>query len=167
MSIRVDPVVDVEPLSLLSEFMVTFPGYAFGEIRSDLERNVTPTLLSELRYYPGASVHPYTFGSDRSKRYYFWAVNEGLIKTDGNRYIRTQETANAWSVEVIEDEESLALVSENTKKSTRYVTGNRQVRGHARTGWVKHSETINFWALVAVERSELVIKRLIETGPTE
>lgn len=109
------------------------------------ERN-KGTVLRVMGEYPRNAIHPFEFESERSRRYYFWMVNNGKVRTDGKRYIRNGKLGKSWKFDVITSKSGVALVIKTDAKMARYVGGTMalsspsvarraQVSGHRRTGW--------------------------------
>ena len=97
---------------------------------------------------PGRSKHGASSGAwstnsaadDRARRWWFWAVGSGKIRTAGGRYIRTGGLQKRWVLVVRKNRASL----ENSDPRAKYVftfaqrpraRGGRPNPGHIRTGW--------------------------------
>jgi len=145
----------------LVAFMDAFPGLMEDELTTRFNTRIKPRLLSELRYTPRAAALPFTFGSEKSRRWYHAAVREGRIPTSGGRYQRTGNMVAGWEVNIFFGDGAVALEVKNRSKALPYVTGKRQVAGHRITGWPQHNETIAFWRDAAGEEVDAAINALI------
>ena len=145
----------------LNSFLEAFPGYAEQEIGGAFDSHIKPFFLDELRYYPRPAVHPFAFATAKSRRWYFWAVRTGKIKTVGGRYQRTGALASGWQVNVFFSDGAVGMSVSNKRKEVKYVTGKRQVPGHANTGWPKHEATIDFWRKASIDVVDQTIAKLI------
>lgn len=85
--------------------------------------------------YPQLAIHPFEFATPRSRRWYRAQVRAGNIRTDGTRYIRNGDLGKAWMVLFDRRQTEGFLTVKNTASMAIYVFGNRQVAGHATTGW--------------------------------
>jgi hypothetical protein len=129
----------------LDDFPTAFP----REVKAAFERDVAPGLTADLQFEPGQAVHPFAFATPKSMRWYFAAVNGRIpgvvIPTDGTRYIRQHTLVKAWKIAVSVSDGAVALSISNPNKAIKFVTGARQVRGHAVTGWPLHAQTFQKW----------------------
>jgi len=130
-----------------------------------VQREIEPTLLSELAYYPGPATHPFVWSTDatknaRARRYYFAAVRRGAIPTQGGRYARTGAYGRSWFLAQQVESGAFALRVGTTYPAARFIGGalnQRSVReavawqipGHATTGWPRQVETVDYWLDVA------------------
>lgn len=145
----------------LNAHLQAFPGLAKREITNAFDNQIKPFFLDELRYYPRPAVLPFQFATPKSRRWYFWAVRTGRIKTSNGRYQRSGALGAGWQVSLFFSDSAVGMAVRNPRKEVKYVTGKRQVPGHANTGWPKHEETILFWQGAAVEVVDETIARLI------
>lgn len=159
--IRATPLFDTREIENLIAFLDAYPELATEAVSDALKREVIPPLLSELRHVPGPSKHPWAFATAKSRRWWFYAVRAGLVPTDGERYVRSGKLMAAWKVRISVDDDTVVLSAENKNKAIRYVTGDRQVRGHKNTGWPKHGPTIDFWAEAGREVGMKALDRLV------
>lgn len=159
--IRVDELTRVAALDNLEAFLDAYPELALETLRDGFNAHIKPDLLHELRYYPGEVVHPFQFATPKSRRWYFFAVHTGLIKTDGRAYIRTGQFAQGWDTDVTIGDGSIVMSVTQTLRATRFITGNRQVPGHRRTGWQLHAPTIAFWREAAQEQAVEDLNKLV------
>src|SRR5689334_19386307 len=149
--IRTEIVADLKPLYDLQLFIQAFPGLFEESVFDAYNREIKPFLLNELQYEPGPAKMPFDFETEKSRRYYFWLISQGKIKTANGHYVRSHALSRGWKVGLSIDPDLIVISAENKKKYERYVTGPRQVRGHAATGWVKRQQTIDFWTDAASE----------------
>lgn len=126
--------VDTDALEAIQEQARKTPALMkkFFELRA---KPVTRRFLDELKDEPRPAVHPFVFATPRSRRWYFYALREGLIPTDGRRYKRSGLTIKAWRVIVKPTTGGGELVLENDQPHAQYVYGPRTVPGHLITGW--------------------------------
>jgi len=102
------------------------------EIRPILQEYVD-NLFPEL--VPDGPISPFIFGSDASRKYYFWLIGQDDTLTDGSHWIRTGDIENAWEVRFTGGiEESLFTIA-NVHPRAKYVYGPFQVASHKLAGW--------------------------------
>lgn len=109
------------------------------ELQPELQQDVQ-TLLGDA---PGPVSSPFEFGSELSKRFYFFLVSSNPELSDGEHWIRTGMLESGWRVTVSDRlRESLVTVSNIQRESTgqkpfpaRYVYAPWAVSGHIKTGW--------------------------------
>lgn len=114
-----------------------------------------PDILADMSKYPRQAVHPFQFATAKSRRYYFYLVRSGKVRTDGKRYVRNGGYGKSW--QVLSDYSGgvyrVAIVSDF--KAARYVGGTlvrnlqqarqSQVAGHSRTGWQLSAKVAQKW----------------------
>lgn len=150
--IRPQAIVDFRRLDKLAEFARNHPKVV-ARAAADAFKETSPDLLHSLRREGlRRALHPFVWSNDPQKnraaaRYYFWAVNSGLIKTDAYGYVRTGELTDAYDLSVIttRNGEVTAFVRNKANRAYRYTIGKRQVPGHAATGWSKDEPIIAEW----------------------
>lgn len=113
----------------------------------ELDRTVKPALqeiATRLFVNPGPVVsgagHPFEFSSDASRRFYF-AAFKGRIPYQR----RTPGVVAGWIVEIPRSGEKSYIVVYNQYPESKYIYGTplqRQVPGHARTGWGRNNRAI-------------------------
>ncbi len=108
------------------------------DVASDFEDKVE----QELGTVPNPAKLPFTFATPKSKRYYFWAIKQGLISTDGKRYVRKGRAPYGWRIDVESIGPNYLIRISNTWDKSRYVYGtlayanyDTRVQGHRKTGW--------------------------------
>lgn len=73
------------------------------QLKSEVQTQFMNPMLMELGFEPGDSP-PGNFAkrsTPKQKRYYWWAVKQGIIKTDANgKYIRSHNLSGGWTVEI-------------------------------------------------------------------
>lgn len=159
--INADTIVDFAAVDHLLAFMEAYPNLAEDTIKDTFRLEIERPFLDELRFYPREAVHPFQFGSEKSRRFYFAQLRAGKIQTRGGRYVRTGTLAAGWRVDVITGDGTVVLSARNPVKYTPFVTGKRQIIGHEITGWPKHKSTIDFWREAAQERILLALHKLV------
>jgi hypothetical protein len=104
----------------------------------EMRNAVRPAILLEVRdlvaTYPGTVRYPFAFSTDKSRRAYFATKGFGR----GIPYKRTGTLARAWEVHYSFAEGKGQIIVVNTANAAKYVYGTprqRQVPGHAHTGW--------------------------------
>lgn len=149
------------------------------QFKSEVQSQFMNPMLQELGFEPGDSP-PGNFAkraTPRQKRYYWWAVSQGLIQTDANgKYIRTHELSGGWVVEVdltFGRRNVITLRTHNKKRYSLYVVGRislgktqKSVKNylqpvqkfHRYTGWMPASPIIQkyYAAARAYIRQELI-----------
>lgn len=159
--IRADLILDLTGIDTLDAFLDAYPTFALEVVRDSFNQEIKPGLLAELRYQPGPAKLPFQFATPKSKRYYFFAVRKGLIKTSSGRYTRTGKLVQGWDTTVSISDNAVVMSVTNPAKAVRYVTGSRQVPGHRNTGWPLHRTTIDFWRDAAEERTLAALNRWV------
>lgn len=137
------------------------------QIGDRVQREIEPTLLSELAFYPGPSSRPFVWSNNPTKnrkaqRYYFAAVKRGDIETSGGQYVRTGAYGRSWFVEQSVEKGAFTLRIGSTHPAAKWIGGTLnqrsvkeaiawQIPGHANTGWPEQVRTVNFWIDAAQE----------------
>lgn len=164
--IQTQMLYDLRPVAQAQLFIELFPDYLQQEVVDAFNRDIKPHLLSELQYEPGPAVLPFQFETEKSRRWYF--ANKvpkplpGQKRVPG-RYIRTHKLSKGWKVGISADDELIVISAQNSRKYEQFVTGPRQVKGHAITGWVKRQATIDFWTDAAIDSTMQVVDYLLGT----
>lgn len=156
-------IADLRPVVLAQMFIQAFPNVLQNEVIAAFNRDIKPHFLADLQYEPGPAKMPFEFETEKSRRYYFWLIKQGKVNTANGHYVRTHKLSKGWKVGVSADDELIVISAENKMKYEQYVTGPRQVRGHANTGWVKRQQTIDFWTEAAIESTMGVMDKLLGT----
>jgi hypothetical protein len=107
-------------------------------------------LVQALANYPRPAVLPFQFATPKSRRYYFWMISQGMVNTDGQRYIRSNRYKRSWETNVTSGKGVYTLELSNRWKASKFVGGDltfdkakaerAQVAGHRRTGWQLSSQ---------------------------
>lgn len=77
----------------------------------------------------------------RARRWWFWALREGLIPTDGQHYRRSGVIPASWIIRVSRQGNPITITADNPAKGSEFVYGSEeprpqvQVPGHSTTGW--------------------------------
>jgi hypothetical protein len=66
-----------------------------------------------------------------------------------------------WQVSIVFGDGAVAMSARNKVRYLKYVTGQRQVPGHANTGWPLHQLTLDFWAQTAREETVRALGALV------
>ena len=154
MAIRIRLKVDATPI--LNEIATIDAFNDMVKQAADETRDIiAPHFLDEATHYPPAAKLPFEFNTERSRRWYFAAVNGRIpgvtIPTSGGRYRRTGKLKNSFFVKVFLRDGSFEIVLGSDSDKTKWVVGsfdrnrNYQVRGHRNTGWQLIAPTADFW----------------------
>lgn len=155
--IRAEVVYDYSGLDNLIEFTAEFPAEVKKVAKREFNQRIRLGLLSQLRKTPRRRSWDRTdFVSDASRRAFF-------AKTHGKPYQRTGALAAAWQVGVVESDNAIAFYASNSKDYEKWVTGNRQVKGHIRTGWGKHETVLDAWRPRVVDVVVNAVGELIDS----
>lgn len=161
--IRADVLFDFDRLNALAEFYAAYPDLALDTVRDAFHRSVRAPFLDELRTTPPPAKHPFAFATPKSRRWYFYAIHAGLIRTSGGRYQRTGALAAGWRVDITLGDDAVVLSAANPVRSQKWVTGKRQVPGHRNTGWPLAKSTIDFWRDASAEVAENALTALLRS----
>lgn len=114
--------------------------------------------LPLLQQYPQQRAkHPFEFATPKSRRYYFYLVNSGQVKTDSYGYVRNGGYARSWNVDLEQNGTTYTLTVSSSFPAAQFVGGLRQVPGHANTGWIKFQPI-----LADIDTfMEAIVKRLV------
>lgn len=129
----------IDKLALSISLLPEMVGDEMKALTSDLEQRV-PDELGAIPNSPAKL--PLEFATPKSRRYYFWAVRTGKIRTDGKRYIRSGKASMGWKVTLDNDGASYLIRISNDWQASIYVYGtlaatgfDTRVQGHKNTGW--------------------------------
>ena len=159
--IRTELLADFSTLDNLSRFAGYFATQVAAPAKAAFNTQVAPGLLADLRFEPPPAIHPFVFATPKSRRWYFWALSEGKISTDGSRYKRTHMLSQAWKVGLTVGDNAIAMFAANPRKETKFVTGKRQVPGHRNSGWPLHDTTIKKWQPIARDVVTKAVKQWV------
>ena len=143
------------------------------EAGAETERIIKPQFLAEAQYYPPPAKHPFEFETDKSRRWYFAAINGRIpgvtIPTSGGRYRRTGRLKESFFVKTVTSEGQFQIVLGSDSSIIKWVQGTfdrrrrYQVRGHRNTGWQLIAPTANFWLDAAEETFLEIIPTMYAT----
>lgn len=89
---------------------------------------------------PSPVSSPFQFGTEKSRRYWFFLIDTGQVETDGNHYIRSGDIETSFKVEAAGNvTESLFRIF-NAHPKAKYLFGPWLVAGHDATGWPEQAE---------------------------
>lgn len=159
--IRAEILYDIRPVYEAQLFIQAFPGLLEETVIAAFNRDIKPGFLKELQYEPPPAKLPFEFETAKSRRYYFWAVRSGKIKTANGRYVRTHKLSRGWDVGISADDEMIVMSAQNRRKYEKYVTGPRQVKGHRNTGWPLRQQIVDFWTDAALETTLQTVDQLL------
>lgn len=159
--IRAEILYDIRPVYEAQLFIQAFPSLLEETVIAAFNRDIKPGFLKELQYEPPPAKLPFEFETEKSRRYYFWAVRIGKIKTANGRYVRTHKLSRGWDVGISADDEMIVMSAQNRRKYEKYVTGPRQVKGHRNTGWPLRQQIVDFWTDAALETTLQTVDQLL------
>lgn len=115
------------------ETVKTAPGKMGDFIATVVMPEVQSLVQARLAPYPSEAVLPFAFATAKSRRWYF--ANRVPRGSKKGRYQRSGDLAQEWITEVDRRRNEGFMTVRNTDPAAIYIFGNRQVPGHARTGW--------------------------------
>lgn len=134
------------------------------EAVTNVVRRIAPQALAEMRHYPRQAVLPFGFETEKSRRWYFAAVNGRIpgvtIPTANGRYRRTNGLARSMFFDAQVRADRVDIVAGSSADMAKHVVGSfdrrrsYQVAGHRRTGWQHLADTVHFWLDAADEEME-------------
>lgn len=140
------------------------PDAAARIFREKLGTEISPQLqedvLAIMAQGPGEPSSPFAFATEKSARFYFWLITSSVFNaaSDGNHWIRSGETENAWQVQIAVGTLKSTIRIINPKPWSKYVYGPAwQVEGHARTGWGRQYLEAQKLLLKAAKRTTLEV----------
>lgn len=153
--IRVDSILDTRALADIEKFVTTYPQHAATVVTSAWEApQGKPALMAALQAYPrersgkwgGWSPDPKK--NARAAAWWFAAVRDGRVKTNGRHYIRTGKLGKGYQSRLLRTTNGEILISvKNTEnRAYRWTKGKRQIIGHALTGWRQDTPIIAEWS---------------------
>lgn len=161
--IHTEIVADLRPVVLAQLFIQAFPNVLQDEVIAAFNRDIKGHFLTDLQYEPGPAKMPFEFETEKSRRYYFWLVSQGKVNTANGHYVRTHKLSKGWKVGISADDELIVISAQNSAAHLPFVEGAHQVRGHAKTGWVKYQGVVDFWTDAAIESTMGVVDKLLGT----
>lgn len=96
-------------------------------------------LMSEGMVLPSS---PFAFGTQRSRKYYFWLIHNNPTLVDDFHWIRTLRIEQSWQFEASDRLRAIQIHGRNAIPEARYVFGPYQVAGHRNTGWDQRAEEV-------------------------
>ena len=101
--------------------------------RPPMQQSVNYIKRAIKKYPPGSGAHrPQPFKTDKSRRWFFWALNEGEIKVP---YRRTRSLGNKWTTTVSTDGRR-GEIGNDVKYGPLVQDESRQTGYHKTTGWI-------------------------------
>lgn len=101
----------------------------------DVEQTYLPRLQATP---PERGSEKFRFATAKSRRKWFAMIANNEVRTDGQHYIRTGGYVQSWRVEFEQVGNEYRIELFNTTPAAKYIGGERQVPGHADTGWIKY-----------------------------
>ena len=81
----------------------------------------------------------------RARRWWFWALSQGKISTDGKHYKRTGDMAERFHISVTRQGNVITIDASNPAPGSEHVYGSetqQQIPGHKTTGWIDVQDLI-------------------------
>lgn len=131
----------------LLERMRQLPIRVQRNIRRKIAVELAPELQADVSRLmgtaPGPSPSDFQFGSEKSRRYYFFLIRSNPELSDGEHWIRSGLLETSWIVEASDRfRVNQITISNNLRQSTgtrdfpgKYVYGSFAPEGHIETGW--------------------------------
>lgn len=147
-------------------------GPVLDGINSVMLPHIQGTIIRDLAVEPGPSIHPFIWSNDptanlRARRWWFWAINTGIIPTDGERYIRSHRLSEGWTVGVVNRNREVIITGQNERDGASYVHGNDtldQVPGHRTTGWELARDVVDRYQDETEETLEDIWFTIVDTS---
>lgn len=137
--IRAEVLFDFTRLEKISQFTEIFPAAMIETAKRTFNQRIRLGLLAQLRKYPKRRYWTREdFASDASRRAFF-------AKTGGKPYQRTGRLAGGWRTDISTTDNAIAFSVTNSVPYEKWVSGQDQVFGHAKTGWGLHEDIYNTW----------------------
>lgn len=126
--------------------------YLIGDDRHGLKH------LVKYKYVSRKSAYGVTFFSDKQRRWFFWALGEGLINPGVDN--RTGNTAAGWKMKTTNNGYAAKLYNET--QGAKYVMGDdTQARQPAKVGHRKMSDVISTNINGAIQAAERAVQKWI------
>lgn len=130
--------------------MRALPERSQRNVRRAIQTQLKPDLQDQVKQLtpldPGPSVHPFAFGTELSRKYYFWLITQNEDLTDGNSWKRhpddPESVENAFQVEASDRLRGSLIKIFNNNSAGKWVYGPYQVSGFAATGWQNEAESM-------------------------
>jgi hypothetical protein len=131
-------------------------------LRPPMEESVN-LLLAYMQDYPGPPQRPYPqmLRTEKQRRYFFWALKNGLIQVP---YVRRGKLGQSWTTSVTASGNSLhGIVGTNLKYAVYVMNSQRQAVIHQQN-WRTDRMAIEANRAEIVERFRAAIRRHIAAG---
>lgn len=148
---------DFAAIDNLAAFVDAYPELAAETAKDTFNAVIKPHVLHELQYMPPKVHYPFVWTTEKQRRAFFATNGFG----NGIPYRRTGGMVNAWKVDITINDGTVIMSASNKNKAVKYVTGKKQQPGHVASGWPKHKETLNFWAVAAKEEVSKALRTLV------
>ncbi|NIN36641.1 MAG: hypothetical protein GTO60_16720 [Gammaproteobacteria bacterium] len=102
--------------------------------------------------------------NERARRWWFYAIREGLVSTDGSHYKRSGDMVRNWNITVSRQGNSITIDASNKSPGSEFVYGSEtqnQIPGHATTGWPEVQELLLLALEFVEEQAAIIIDREI------
>jgi hypothetical protein len=131
-------------------------------LRPPMEESVN-LLLAYMQDYPGPPQRPYPqmLRTEKQRRWFFWALHNGLIQVP---YVRRGKLGQSWNTSVTASGNSLhGVVGTNLKYAVYVMNSQRQALIH-RQNWRTDRQAIEANRAEIVERFRAAVRRHIAAG---
>lgn len=137
--IRTEVTFDYVRFSAVIAFPDVFPSEVKKAAKTAFNKRIRVGFLSSLRKTPKRRYWTKDDWSSDAQRRAFFA------KTGGAPYVRTGKLQKAEQIRIEENGNTVLFGSSNPTPYDKWVKGDRQVRGHKRTGWNRRTDIYTDW----------------------
>lgn len=152
--------VKADPLDGLEKFMEQVD-QRMAWVGEDVQNEIEPPLMNELRTVPGPVKYPIQWTSEKQRKAFFATNGFG----QGIPTIRSNKIVNAWVMDNRTAKGRFTMTVRNPIDAAKFVVGAIDFRSrnnalrtkqkfHDNTGWQDTIDTISFWYDAARERYE-------------
>jgi hypothetical protein len=132
-------VTDPGLITAYAQLLENAPEVVNTRVNATVNR-IRDQLLQRFREEPDAVAYPVQWTSDRQRKAYFATNGFG----HGIPYSRSHDLVNAWKLVVVYQANRLTEIAlSNDDPARQFVTGWRQQRFHAVTGWYKDADLLD------------------------
>ncbi len=118
-------------------------------VKREVVGYVRAEVTKQLKREPGPVVYPIEWASPKQRRWFWWAVGEGLIDVP---YQRTQHYIRGWHVRGDYRQGLGGITVTNDWDYAEFVGGARQQPFHKNTGWAQYNQVLQVIAIEASDR---------------
>lgn len=139
--IQTEIIQDFSNTQRLANSYQTFDARFARNVRADFNQHIRLGILAQLRRTPASVHYPIQWQSDKQRAAFFATDGFG----HGIPYKRTGKMVAAWRTDITVNDAVIVFSVSNTDPKEKYVTGKRQQRMHAASGWILHANVFNAW----------------------